>query len=83
MNYELLFAAGNIFFLCASFPNIVAALKNRAVLRGFSFTGALLTFFGMITTVVAYIFLNTTLNIILAMPTLTYWGLVAWYSRRV
>ncbi len=77
----IIFAIGNLFFLLGSYPMIKAAIANRKSLQGFSFTGASLTTLGMITMMIGYIYLNTYITAIIAIPTLLYWCIVTWYNR--
>lgn len=83
MNYEVLLAVGNILFLLASIPNILAAIKSRNSLKGFSFYGSILTFLGMNSVMFFYYVVNTPINMLLALPTYTFWGIVTWYNRPV
>lgn len=78
---DILFAIGNGLFLIASYPMIKAALKNKNSLKGFSFIGGLLTFLGMLTMITAFIYLQSYISVVLAIPTLLYWAIVAWYNR--
>jgi len=79
---DILFFITNSLFLVASYPMIRAALKNKNSLRGFSFTGAFCTFLGMIVSIYILIYTESYFNILLALPTLAYWGIVTWYSRK-
>lgn len=78
---DILFGIANVLFLLASYPMIKEAIKNRNSLRGFSFSGSLLTFLGMFVTILTFIYLKTYTTVLLATPTLIYWGLVTWYNR--
>ncbi len=79
---DIFFYISNTLFLIASYPMIKTAIVNRNSLKGFSFVGALCTFLGMITTLCMLIYLKSYLNVILALPTVTYWGIVTWYNRK-
>lgn len=79
---DILFGISNGLFLAASYPMIKKVMINRESLNGFSFWGSFLTFGGMITTIFAFAYLKTWTSIILALPTVAYWGTVSYYSRK-
>lgn len=81
MNYELFLALGNLCFTIASIPNIIAATRNKDRLIGFSFKGAITTFIGMNSVMLALFLLNSPLNMLLSIPTYIYWGLISWFNR--
>ena len=78
---EIIFGIANMLFLIASYPMIKKALENRDSLKGFSFTGSLLTVLGMIAMICGFLYLQTYTSILLAIPTLVYWIIVTWYNR--
>ena len=79
---DILFFITNSLFLIASYPMMRAALKNKDSLIGFSFTGAICTFMGMWMSISILIYTKSYFNILLALPTLAYWGIVTYYSRK-
>lgn len=81
MIVEYFFYVANALFLISSYPMIREALKNRAVLRGFSFSGSLCTSAGMITMLAAYLYMGSYFSVLLAVPTAAYWLIVTYYSR--
>lgn len=80
---DIIFGISNTLFLIAAYPMIKEAIKNRKSLKGFSFYGSLFTFLGIFVTIIAFTYLKTYSSILLAFPTLLYWGIVTWYNRRI
>lgn len=79
---EYLFDIGNILFLIASYPLIKEAYKNKSSLKGFSLYGATLTFGGMVCMVGGFILMKAYLSALLAIPTVLFWMIVAYYKVR-
>lgn len=78
---DILFGISNGLFLIAAYPMIVAALKNKNSLKGFSLFGAFFTVLGMLVTIITFAYLKTYTSILLALPTLLYWSIVMYYNR--
>ena len=81
MNSEIFFMIANILFIAASVPNISRALKDRNVLKGFSFSGAVLQVLGMTVMMAGYYAMTSNINILLGVPNYIYWALIVWYNR--
>jgi len=77
---EYLFTAGNLLFLMASYPLIKEAYKNKSSLNGFSLNGSVYTALGMIIMIGGFIVMNSTISVILAIPTLLFWITVSYYK---
>lgn len=78
---ELSLAAGNFLLLVAAYPQIKAAWINRNSLVGFSKNGAGLTLIGVLFIGGAYIQMSSIINILLLLPTILFWGIVAKATR--
>ena len=78
---DILFGLSNGLFLLASYPMMKEVIKNKDVLKGFSFKGSLCTFLGMFITLIAFGFLQTYSSVLIAFPTFIYWGIVTYYTR--
>jgi len=78
---EIFFAIGNAALLVAAYPLIKEAWSNRKKLTGFSFRGSSLTLGAVIFIATGYLYMNSWINILLVLPTILFWGIVAWYSR--
>ena len=85
---SMLFNASNILFLLGTSLLIRAVLKNRNILKGYDWLGALLTLSAMFCVQVAYVvFIGMGLgsywvSFVFSLPTVAYWVLVTVYSIR-
>lgn len=77
---ETLFNISNALFLVGTLMLIRAIVKNRTILRGFSLLGSFLTLIAMMVVVTAEGLMGMTLSVILAVPTVAYWGLATIFS---
>jgi hypothetical protein len=83
---SMLFNISNILFLLGTSALIRAVLKNRNILKGYDWLGALLTLSAMACVQGAYIVFigqglgNYWVSFFFALPTVAYWVLVTVYS---
>lgn len=78
---DILFTIANGFFFVGTLPMIVAAVKNRNALKGFSWFGAYLTFVGMLSMILAMFILQQYISVVLQLPVISYWAIVSIYSK--
>ena len=78
--YILIYNIAQFLFLIASFPNLAAVIKNRNILKGYSFYGAFLTCVGYIF-IMSYGYLENGLWFI-CIPNLIFWVLSTFYSKK-
>lgn len=84
--FESLLAIGNFLLLAATYPLIKSVWINRKKLTGFSKTGALLTFSGILFIWMSYIVIDSVINLCLLLPTILFWGIVTgstWKRNKV
>jgi hypothetical protein len=85
---QTLFNISNVAFLTGTSLLIRAVIKNRSILKGYDWLGALLTFFAMLCVQGAYIvFIENGLSgywisFVFSLPTVSYWFLVTVYTIR-
>lgn len=72
---NLLFCMGTILLVCKVY-------KNKNSLKDFDFEGSLLTFLGSLSMFIVLWIMNVNIALILSIPTIIFWGLVSWYSRK-
>lgn len=82
MDAQTLFNVSNILFLIGTSLLIRVVLKNRKVLNGYDWLGAVLTLMAMLTVEGAYVLLNFWVSLLFSLPTVAYWILVSVYSIR-
>jgi hypothetical protein len=80
MNAQILFDISNIFFLIGTSLLIRSVLKNKKILNGYDWLGAVLTLIAMLIVEGAYILLNFWVSLLFSLPTVAYWFLVTVYS---
>ena len=80
MDAQTLFNISNIFFLIGTSLLIRSVLKNRKILNGYDWLGAILTLTAMLTVEGAYVLLNFWVSLLFSLPTVVYWVLVTAYS---
>ena len=76
------YTVSNILFLIAAYPMLKEALRNRHVLRGFSRWGAFAALLGMLVLCMAYVDGASWVNVALSMPSIGYYALIVYYSRK-
>lgn len=77
-----IFIISNILFIIGAVPMLRGVIMNRSTLRGYSTIGASMTTLGMIGLVVAYAYSGSFVNTLLQIPSLAFWGMAAYYSRK-
>lgn len=82
MNVGLLFSLANSFYLIGTFFLTRKVIKNRNALNDFDFYGSLINFVGMLINVVALIGTGSYMAVIISIPTVAFWAIVAVYSYK-
>ena len=83
---SILFNISNILFLVGTSLLIRAVLKNRKILMGYDWLGALLTLSAMVSIQLAYLtfvqmgLTNYLVSFLFSLPTVAYWVLVTAYT---
>ena len=55
-------------------------LKNKNMLKDFDLNGSILTCLGTLSMIVALALLNAWVSVVIAIPTILFWGVVSMYS---
>lgn len=80
MDTNLLFILANLSYLVGTIFLTKRVIKNRNTLNDFDFYGSSINFVGMM--IMAYVFfeLKSYVAMIVSIPTMTFWAIVAIYS---
>lgn len=76
----IVFLIANIICALGTFLQILAVLKNRKVLRGYSFIGSFLTFLAILFFQYGFYLLDEELSLVFGLVPLIYWFLVTLYT---
>ena len=80
MNAENMFTLANIIFTVGTLLLFAKVVKNRNILNDFSLSGSVLTTVGMVFTIIGYSMLEMYTPVIFAIPTMSFWGYVSFYT---
>lgn len=80
MSTNLLFILANLLYLVGTVFLTKRVIKNRNALNDFDFYGSSINFIGMMITAYAFAKLESYVAIIISIPTMTFWAIVAIYS---
>lgn len=82
MYENIVFSIANFLFLISSYPMIKNVLKNKSVLNGYSFFGAILTFLGIYFMIIGFILIRNFFSVLFVLPTFFYWFFVIYYLKK-
>lgn len=77
---DILFIVANAMLFIGTCLLIKVVWKDRAMLKGYSPVGALLTLIPLIIFIVCYVIMANWIAIALASVTVLYWGMVSFYT---
>lgn len=75
-----IFLVGNVICAVGTLLQIMAILKNRKVLKGYSFLGSLLTFLAVALFQYGFYLIGEYLSVIFGIITMVFWALATVYS---
>ncbi len=79
---DIFMNVANALFLLGTLLLAAKVLKNKSSLKDFDFIGSFLTFLGSISMAIALWIMSVYFAFILSIPTVIFWGISGYYSRR-